>query len=59
MITDTRAYAEQHGVGLQEAKRAVTKLNRIERLERLRSRSRYDCSVITDILELLIEDAKN
>jgi hypothetical protein len=56
-----RDYAEANGVGLIEAKRTVLKANKIERLEKLRSRSIHSAhtsSVLCDLINELIEEAK-
>lgn len=62
-MTDIRQYMEAEGCGLIEAKRAVLKLNKIERLEVLRSMCSHDCSshslrlILSDVISELIQDS--
>lgn len=59
---DIRQYMEAEGCGLIEAKIAVTKLNKIEQLERLQFRCLHSIdsvsSILSDLIAELIEDAK-
>lgn len=55
-----RDYAEQHDCGLLEAKRAVAKINKIEKLQSLRTSAQFSsCGyILTGIIDHLIAEVE-